>query len=273
VLIEFHTPCRFYTTNWQWCQTERTESYSYDIYSQPIATDGPISGGADTSRVRYDALGRVVGSISPDPDGTGPLKYGAVRTSYTADGQVDMVEAGTVTGLTDADWAAFVPLQRSKASYDASGKRVRDEVITVTAGVSTTQAVTQYSYDNRDRLLCTAQRLNPAVFGALPADACTLGTTGTAGPDRISKASYDDASQTTGVIEALGVAGVQRTAQTLSYGNNGQLLSFTDAKGNLTAYTGACPGQQRSCVIRERLPPPQAADLPEQNRAGPGGGK
>jgi RHS repeat-associated protein len=42
---------------------------------------------------------------------------------------------------------------------------------------------------------------------------------------------------TASVIEALGVAGEERTAQTLDYGANGQLLSFTDAKGNKTAYT------------------------------------
>jgi YD repeat-containing protein len=79
------------------------------------------------------------------------------------------------------------------------------------------------------------QRGNNVV--AIPVDACTADSITTAGPDRITQYGYDDASQRTSVIEAYGVTGVQRTAQTLSYGLDSQLLSFTDAKGNKTVYT------------------------------------
>jgi hypothetical protein len=71
----------------------------------------------------------------------------------------------TVAGITDADWIAFAPLEKSQTTYDATGKATRAEVV---AG-ATTYAIAQYGYDNRDRLLCTAQRLNckPAVRAAL----------------------------------------------------------------------------------------------------------
>jgi RHS repeat-associated protein len=213
-----------------------SESYAYDAFSRLTSRDGPISGTADTSYERYDALGRSVGSIGPDPDGAGPRVRSAIRTSYNLDGQVTAQERGTVAGISDTDWTAFAALEKSQTTYDASGKATRAEV---SAG-ATTYAIAQYGYDTRDRLLCAAQRLNYQRGNnvvAVPVDACTPDSITTAGPDRITQYGYDDASQRTSVIEAYGVTGVQRTAQTLTYGLNGQLLSFTDAKGNKTAYT------------------------------------
>jgi YD repeat-containing protein len=78
--------------------------------------------------------------------------------------------------------------------------------------------------------------MNPGIYASLPASACTLGTQGTFGPDRISMSNYDVANQVTSVITALGVAGQQRNVQSLSYTSNGQLATLSDGKGNKSTY-------------------------------------
>jgi hypothetical protein len=61
-------------------------------------------------------------------------------------------------------------------------------------GTSSDTTLTQTSYDSVGRPICTAQRMNPAAFGSLPSDACTLGTQGSYGPDRISVTTYERAA-------------------------------------------------------------------------------
>ena len=63
-------------------------------------------------------------------------------------------------------------------------KVAREIKRTAEAG-SITYAVTQTSYDAMGRTDCVAQRMNPAIFASLPASACTLGTEGSYGKDRI----------------------------------------------------------------------------------------
>src|SRR3546814_8038814 len=43
---------------------------------------------------RYDAAGRVTGTIAPDPDGAGAIKYAATRTTYDAAGRPAKIETG-----------------------------------------------------------------------------------------------------------------------------------------------------------------------------------
>ncbi|HYW15956.1 MAG TPA: hypothetical protein VE891_07360, partial [Allosphingosinicella sp.] len=50
---------------------------TYDALGNLLTVDGPLSGAADTMRMRYDNGRRVVGSVSPDPDGGGALKHRA----------------------------------------------------------------------------------------------------------------------------------------------------------------------------------------------------
>ena len=47
-----------------------------------------------TTATRYDIAGRVTGTISPDPDGPGPLTYAATRITYNAIGLVSLIEQG-----------------------------------------------------------------------------------------------------------------------------------------------------------------------------------
>src|SRR3546814_4433573 len=95
-----------------------TTGYAYETKNNLIRVDGPLSGAADTITYRYNALQRRVGEIGPDPDGTGPRKRQAVRTTYDTLGRATLVEVGTVTGTDDTAWAAFAPLQSVETDYD-----------------------------------------------------------------------------------------------------------------------------------------------------------
>ncbi|MES2046488.1 MAG: RHS repeat-associated core domain-containing protein, partial [Pseudomonadota bacterium] len=116
--------------------------------------------------------------------------------------------------------------------YDANARKI---LATATAS-SSTYNVTQYSYDANGRLECAALRMNSATWGSLPSSACTLGTTGSYGADRISKTTYDAAGQVTKTQTAYGVTGIQADEATGTYNNNGTLATLTDAEGNKTSY-------------------------------------
>jgi YD repeat-containing protein len=191
-----------------------------------------------TSAARYDSLGRTIGTISPDPDGTGALKFSAIRTTYNARSLPVKVETGELASwqseaVAPSAWTGFTILSSVETTYDAS----RRKVTTISKGNNgVVTNVTQYSYDARGRLECTAQRLNPAIYASLPASACTLGTEGTDGPDRITRTVYDAANQVLKVEKAYGTPLVQDYA-TYTYSLNGKQLSVKDANGNLASMT------------------------------------
>ncbi|MGZ8298599.1 MAG: RHS repeat-associated core domain-containing protein, partial [Allosphingosinicella sp.] len=185
---------------------------TYDSLGNLLTVDSPLSGTADTVRMRYDNGRRVVGTVSPDPDGGGPLKHRAVRNSYT-NGLLTRIEQGTVNSQSDFDWAAFSTLQEVQADYDTNARPVVQRLVSG----GTTYALTQTSYDGLGRPECVAQRMNSATFGSLPSSACTLGTSGSYGPDRIVKTFRDAAGQVTKTTSALGVAGVESDDATATY--------------------------------------------------------
>jgi len=208
-----------------------TVSYAYDAVGNQTSVDGPLSGSADTTTYRYDADREQVGVISPDPDGSGPMMRRATRTTYNADGIVVETETGTVNSTSDADWANFLSLQQKAITLDAAD---RPTVTTLSAGGTTYQLV-QQSYDAAGRADCSAIRMNSAAWGSLPASACSLGTAGAFGADRISKTSYDADNHVLNVITAYGTAS-QTTDVTNTYNDTGTLSSATDAAGNKTSY-------------------------------------
>lgn len=207
-----------------------TTTNGYDAVGNVISVDGPLSGSADTTRYRYNAARQLVGATSPDPDGAGALKPRAQKLTYDVKGRVTLAETGNVDSQSDPDWAAFSSQQQVATEYDGADRKVKESV---TAG-GTTYQVTQYSYDADGRLDCTALRMNSATWSSLPG-ACTLATTGSAGPDRIAKNSYDVADQLTKVQSAYGTA-EQADESTLTYTSNGRLATATDAEGNKTTY-------------------------------------
>jgi RHS repeat-associated protein len=207
---------------------------TYDAVGNVVTVDGPLPGAGDTTRTLWDAMRRPVGVMGPDPDGAGGLPHAATRTTYNADGQVVRVEQGTTAGQTDAAWSGFTLLQKTTTTYDAQARKVRDT--TYSGATTTVGAVTQYAYDAAGRPTCTAVRMNPAVFDSLPASACTLGTEGGQGPDRIERRVYDAAGQLLQVRRAVGTP-LEQVYAAYTYSPNGKQTSVTDANGNKASMT------------------------------------
>jgi RHS repeat-associated protein len=207
-------------------------------------TGGVLAQGAAapyTTGYRYDNASRLVGTIQPDPDGAGPINFAAVRNTYNAQGMLSRVEKGELASWQSENtvpsaWSGFTVFQQTDYTYDNWGRKLTEKVSGVVSGTATPYTLTQYTYDSSGRVQCVAQRLNTAAFGALPASACTLGTEGTQGPDRITNTSYDVLSRPLQVVKAFGTS-VQYTYATYTYYLNGPLQSTTDANGNYSYYT------------------------------------
>jgi RHS repeat-associated protein len=186
-----------------------------------------------TAWSRWDAERRLTGTISPDHDGVGPLKYRALRNSYDPAGRLTRVERGTLDAwqaetVAPKDWAGFIALETLDTLYDPMDRKLRD---TVTAG-GTIESLTQYSYDPLGRLECTAIRMNPATFASLPASACTAATPHpTHGPDRITRNRYDVAGRLARVESGIGTS-ERRDLALYTYTANGQMASLTEASGS-----------------------------------------
>jgi RHS repeat-associated protein len=208
-----------------------TTSFTYDANGDKLTEDGPLSGTADATRWRYDILRRVIGVISPDPDGSGSLKHPAVRNTYDVFGRLSKVEKGIVNSQTDADWAAFVAQESVETDYDLMDRKVQERK--KAGGV--TFELSQFSYDLAGRLDCSTVRMNPNTFTSLPASACTLGTEGTFGPDRITKFTYNAAGELTKKTVGFGTS-AQADDETRTYTPNGKLATITDGENNRTSY-------------------------------------
>ena len=121
-------------------------------------------------------------------------------------------------------------------SYDGLDRKLLETLSSVTLGTPAGQTVTQYSYDSDGQLECTAVRMNPAMYGSLPTSACTLGTQGGQGPDRITRNIYDAVGQLLVVQKAVGTS-IQQNYVSYTYSPNGKQTSITDANGNRAALT------------------------------------
>jgi RHS repeat-associated protein len=193
-----------------------------------------------TYATRYDAARRVTGTIAPDPDGAGPLRYRATRTTYDAAGRPVAVEKGQLQDWQSQDvaplnWPGFSVFTSVTTDYDVMSRKVVERV-REGGPTGPVRTLTQYSYNDQGLLECTAVRMNPDAFGSLPASACSLGTEGSFGPDRIERNSYDAAGQLLKVTRAYGT-GVQADYATYTYSPNGKRTSVTDANGNVSQLT------------------------------------
>ncbi|HEV2748267.1 MAG TPA: hypothetical protein VGW34_13325 [Allosphingosinicella sp.] len=222
-----------------------TTSYAYDDFGRLASVDGPLAGTGDTFRYRYDAAGRRVGTILPDPDGAGPLKRRAQRVVHDFEGLQTIVESGTVEGLTDADWAAFQPLENVRTSFDRSGRTTR---VALRVG-SATHAVTHYGYDAAGRLECTAVRMNETKLGGPFGTACEPDAEGGHGPDRIVRTLYTVRGEPARIDAGFGTDAVRREAS-FTYSANGRLRIVTDGEDNKTSF--AYDGHDR--LFRTRYP-------------------
>jgi RHS repeat-associated protein len=212
-----------------------------------------------TSATRYDMADRVVGMIAPDPDGSGSLAFAAARNTYDIKGRLIRTEKGELSSWQSEAvapsawpvWSAstntgFKLFSKVETTYDALNRKTLETSWGSSDGGATwtETAATQYSYDAVGRLDCTAVRMNPATWAALPTSACTLAATSSIyGPDRITKNIYDNAGQPLKVIKAYGqttangLPQLQQDYVTYTYSPNGKQKTLKDANGGLTTYT------------------------------------
>lgn len=208
----------------------RVRSYSYDNAGRVTIETKP---GGQSSFNIYDSVGRLKGTISNDPDGGSALPRLAVRFAYDNDDNLLKKETGTATGTAASSLTAMSVLSTVDYTFDGLNRKTK-EVVKGSDGA--TASVVQYSYDNVGRLDCTAQRMNPTIYASLPTSACTLGTQGSFGPDRISRNVYDAAGQLLKIQKAYGTS-LQEDYVTYTYSLNGKRSSLTDARGYKASMT------------------------------------
>ncbi|MFA6219948.1 MAG: hypothetical protein WC692_09260 [Erythrobacter sp.] len=225
--------------------------YSYRPTGKLWKIDGPLAGTDDTTyfldrrstfRPPSTPWTSAVIYPDPDPDGAGPLKRPAIRRTYGDGTLISKVETGTVTGTAASDMTNMIVTSTANLAYDSKGNLIRQDV----QSGGTKYALQQYSYDSRNRLECTAVRMNPALFGSPPASACTLGTPGTFGEDRITRRGYDNSDRLTSVRAAYGTA--LESIEQLGYTANSQLAHVIDGELNRTSYD--YDGHDRTLKVR-----------------------
>ncbi len=173
-----------------------------------------------TTNYIWDSQRRLVMTIAPDP-GTGVRS--AIKNTYNADGLLTKIEKGTTTSSSGSP---FTVIETTTIDYDAVGNKIKE---------TTPAGVTQRSYDDSDRLVCSAVRMNSAVYESLPSDACALSTEGALGEDRITKTTYDAAGQKT-IEQRAYATSLQQDYATLTYTDNGKVATVKDANANLSTY-------------------------------------
>jgi RHS repeat-associated protein len=197
-----------------------------------------------TSATRYDALGRVTGTIAPDPDGVAPFTFIAVRNTYDATGNLTKVEKGVLSAwqaetIAPKDWTGFTVDSTIESTFDALGRKLTERVRGSDLAVV---SLTQFSYTASGQVKCTAVRMNPAAYAAPPADACALGTPATVNGatvnDRITRNSYvpGDPTKLEKVEQAVGTPS-QRDYVRYTYTANGKQWGVIDARGMLATYS------------------------------------
>lgn len=190
---------------------------------------------AYTTAFRYDSAHRQTGVIRPDPDGAGSIKYAAIRTTYsTTTGTKSRVEYGELSAwlseaVAPSAWTGFTVFRTIDYTYDGYGLQLTEK----TSSGATAYTLTQQTYDALERLQCTAIRMNPAVYASLPS-ACTQGTVGAYGPDRITQNTYDATTHILTVQKGVGTSSLQ-TYSTYVYSGSGKPISMQDANQNLTS--------------------------------------
>ena len=226
-----------------------TSAFTYNDLGQVVSVDGPLSGTQDTSYAIYEDSGRMLGSVSADPDGSGPQPRLASRMIYQ-NGLVVAQESGTTT---TTDLSGFVADQRQEIEYDDFGRPIIQRHIV--PGSTTQHSVTQVSYNALGLVECQALRLNaPLTTTALPA-ACDQMTSGVLAADRIGRTVYDDYGRPIEVHSGVGTTleqVTQRFSYRKSWNQNGQLDWVEDAAGNRTRYLYDVFGRR----YRTRYPEP-----------------
>ncbi|WP_423598999.1 RHS repeat domain-containing protein [Roseateles sp. MS654] len=226
-----------------------TVTFEYDELGDLIKQSGPLPG--QVTRHFYDAARQRYATIGPDPDGNGPSGAPVTWTTYDKDGLPTSSRSGySQSGELDG----FVSMKETRTTYDGVKRKIQEE--TYVEGILA--ARTSYAYDAMNRPTCTTQRMNLAV--AAPADACTAGTPGEQGPDRITRQTHDAAGQLKEVRQAVGTT-LERVERSQTFTSNGKLATIADANGNLTTTT--YDGFDR--LVQTKYPHPAQAGTSNDN--------
>lgn len=184
---------------------------------------------------RYNPAGQHVGTILPDPDGSGALKYQATRQTYNNQGLVSRIDFGELAswqddGIDPKNWIGYTVFKHRFIEYDSLGRKILEKE---TSPDELIEQLTQYSYDALGRLNCEAVRMNPHTYYSLPSNACVQSQSGDYGSDRITHYVYDNQNRVLQIIKAYGTPLSQAYA-TYTYNQFWKQESITDANGNLT---------------------------------------
>jgi len=218
-------------------------SFTYDPAGRLLSKDGPLPGTDDTVYSRYDMHGRKVWEIGARaPNG---LRLANKSTYRDSDDKPVAIERGTIS---DPDNPVLTVQSRADVAYDSRRNPVRE----VGSASGVTYGVADKSFDDRGRLECSATRMNPGAFGAMPG-ACALGAQGPEGPDRITRNLYDAAGQLLTVQKAYGTA-LQQNYATYTYSANGKQTSVTDANNNRAEMTFDGFDRQKRWIFPSNTP-------------------
>ena len=204
---------------------------------------------------RYNLNHQVTGVIQPSASSGPP--YPAIRNTYNSRGQLVRTESLVLGSFYDEtvdpiNWQPLPPPQGTTKvmnyTYDSVGRKATESVSAAVGGAAV--SLTQFTYDDFNQLTCKAVRMNPAAYSSLPASACTLGTQGADGPDRITQYTYDLNGQVGSESRGVGMPyPFPQAYVTNNYGQfnaaadaaagaimgDGLLHSQTDANGNTTS--------------------------------------
>lgn len=188
---------------------------------------------------RYNAVGQVTGVIKPAGNQGGLIGHPAVRNTYNSRGLLTLTEEGVLDSwqsdaVAPQDWGtSFRRAKQTVFTYDERGRKATEASVTADGA---TVGLVQYSYDDVNRVVCRTVRMNPVVYGSLPADACTLGVEGQHGPDRITHYDYNNLGQVLKEQRAYGTT-LQQDYVSYVYDANNRISDETDANGNVTHLT------------------------------------
>src|SRR6478735_11509808 len=99
----------------------------------PSVAHAQASPSAYTTGSRFEGMGRVTGTIAPDPDGAGVLKYAAVRNTYDGAGRLTKVESGELSAwqsesVAPSAWTGFTILKVIDTTYDPVDRKLVEKV-------------------------------------------------------------------------------------------------------------------------------------------------
>ncbi|MCV2218108.1 RHS repeat-associated core domain-containing protein [Thauera sp. Sel9] len=198
-----------------------TTSFTYDAVGNQTQVNGPRTDVTDTTTYAYDGQRRVTQTT----DALGK------KTQYAFDNDGRVIRSAAQLG---SQWLV------SCNSYTTTGKLLKAWGLALTAAATTCPtaaspvAVTDYAYDDLDRLVKITENLTSAQGG-----------------NRVTETVYNADGSVKNVKRAVGSA-LAQTYAAYTYSENGLLRTLTDAKNNRTTYE--YDGHER--MVKLRYPHP-----------------